>query len=549
MNKVLNIFCDAESTSVYNIREINSSFAVATLDVMYTGQNPNGSNIPREAVEAAIPTLPNVPIVCNYDPDSKEIGGHDIEFVSDDDGNVHIRNLTVPCGVVTDHTKFYFEKKKDKHGVEHEYFVADGVILWKRQEVYDYIINDLGGVVPHSMEINVTDGAKNRTTGYYDINSFEFSALCLLGSVRPCFEGSKITVYQDESVRNELKDKVAEMMSELKECYSMIAPAIDAVDNNTIHSTKGGDVMSEEITKLAEEFGIDVNALDFSLEGMSVDDVRKKFEEMTSDNSNSTDSDDENGGSEGGADDGEKFELNRQIERSLYEAVSAEKVSYDWGDMPKYYLEDFDTEKGEVYVMATEDWNLYGFKYAMDGDNVVIDWDSRARKKYAIVDFDEGTTAQNTVASVFSAMSEVIIAARGESAAFAEQVASMNQKIEDMTAKYDAVSAEVTELREYKSNAENDIRNEMIEGVLSEFAELSGVEAFDDLKASLEKDNTLYTKDALEEKCFAILGRVKATTKFSAEVKAPKIHVDKIDDTDDVDEKPYGGIVEKYAGN
>ena len=105
MNKHMSVFCDSGAVSVYNVKEVNSSFAVGSLDIMYTGKNPNKSDISRDVVEAALPTLYNVPIVCNWDPDAREIGGHDVDFVREYDGSVRMRNLTVPCGVVTDHTK------------------------------------------------------------------------------------------------------------------------------------------------------------------------------------------------------------------------------------------------------------------------------------------------------------------------------------------------------------------------------------------------------------------------------------------------------------
>lgn len=41
MGRIMNVFCESGNASVYNIREVNSSFAVASLDVMYTGENPN----------------------------------------------------------------------------------------------------------------------------------------------------------------------------------------------------------------------------------------------------------------------------------------------------------------------------------------------------------------------------------------------------------------------------------------------------------------------------------------------------------------------------
>ena len=393
MNKRMSVFCESGTVSVYNVKEVNSSFAVGSLDIMYTGKNPNKSNISRDVVEAALPSLYNVPIVCNWDPDSREIGGHDVEFVRDEDGSVRMRNLTEPCGVITDHTKFSFQVKEDDNGVEHEYLVADGVVLWKRQDVYNYIFSDLGGVVPHSMEITVTDGVDNKETGYFDINAFEFTALCLLGNVNPCFSGSKIELYSADN----LKDKVSEMFSELKQCYSDIVSAQDADCNiNSTHSTKGGSTMHEEIAILAKEFGIDLESLDFSLDEMSLDEIRKKFEEMTAETQSTqeeaTTSETESSSEEPAAEQTEAtedtatFELNSNLRERIYRAVEeAGVIHYEWGDMPKYFVRDYDESKQEVYFESSEDWELYGAKYSMDGDNVVIDFSTIMRKKYAII--------------------------------------------------------------------------------------------------------------------------------------------------------------------
>lgn len=543
MGRIMNVFCESGNASVYNIREVNSSFAVASLDVMYTGENPNMSNISRKAVEGALPTLPNVPIVCNYDPENREIGGHDVEFVSDDDGNIRMRNLTVPCGVVTDHTRFSFQVKKDKYGVEHEYLVADGVVLWKRQEVYEYIVNDCNGVIPHSMEIDVTDGAMNKNTGYFDIHGFEFNALCLLGNVRPCFEGSQLKVYS----ANDMKEQISQMLDELKQCYSLIASASDAVDNIQTHSSKGGDMMHDEIMKLAEEFGIDVSTLDFSLEGMSIDDVRAKFEEMSSgstdgetsgtqteDNAASADNSDE--GTDDGADTGstENFELNRNITEGIFDAMSKEVIHYEWGDAPKYYLVDYDADAMMIYAESAEDWKIYGFKYAMDGDTVVVDWSSKSRMKWAIVEYDEGAKEMSSVASeVFSTVSSML-----------EDATSRNDelqaKLDEVQESFSALSKEVEGLREYKSSTE-------AASVFAMFSDMEGNEAFEALKQSVVDGTVVLTKDALEEKCYAIRGRMASVAKFSAEQKTPKIIVDDRKNDDTV-EKPYSGIVEKYEG-
>lgn len=552
MGRIMNVFCEGDDATLYNVREVNSSFAVASLDIMYTGKNPNMSNISRASVEDALPTLYNVPIVCNYDPELREIGGHDVEFMSDDDGNVSMRNLTVPCGVITDHTKFSFQNKKDKNGVEHEYLVADGVVLWKRQDVYEYITEDLGGVVPHSMEIDVLEGRKNKKTKYYDIDKFEFTALCLLGNVRPCFEGSQLQVYS----ATKLKDEISEMFDELKQCYSLIATAADAVDNNTTHSSKGGDRMhDEEIMKLAEEFGIDVSTLDFSLEGMSVDDVRAKFEEITAatsdegvagdeqaDNADDTASEPESVVEETPTEDSaENFELNRNLYDNLYEALSAEKVHYDWGDMTKYWMVDFDADKTMIYAEDSADWKIYGFKYTMDGDNVVIDWESKSRMKWAIVEFDEGSKdVQNAASNVFSAMTSMVEEAMNKSTA-------LQTELDGVNASFSELSAEVEDLRAYKASSEETMRANMVEAVFAMFDDLDGNETFEAFKQSVIDGTEQYDKDALEEKCYALRGRLAVPAKFSATQKTPKIQLDD-ESNDNVVDKPYGGIVEKYSG-
>lgn len=548
MNKHMSVFCDSGAVSVYNVKEVNSSFAVGSLDIMYTGKNPNKSDISRDVVEAALPTLYNVPIVCNWDPDTREIGGHDVDFVREDDGSVRMRNLTVPCGVVTDHTKFSFQNKYDNNGIEHEYLVADGVLLWKRQDVYSYIVNDLGGVVPHSMEITVTDGAENSDTGYFDIKSFEFTALCLLGTATPCFNGSKIELYSAD----DLKDKVAEMFTELKQCYSDIESAQNADCNiNSTHSTKGGSTMHEEIAVLAKEFGIDLESLDFSLDDMSLDEIRKKFEEMSAETQSTQE---EAKTEDAGAsvdepateqteptEDTAAFELNSNLRERVYKAVEeAGVVHYEWGDMPKYFARDFDEAKQEVYFESSEDWELYGAKYTMDGDNVVIDLSTIMRKKYAIIDFDEGTaTSPNVTASVFSAINPVIIAAKTEAS-------EISAKFDALQTEAESLRAEVADLRKFKEDTEADIAAKQVADVFAKFSTLNGVDAFEKLVEDVKSHTVSYDIDTLEEKCYAILGRLGTPAKFSEAPKSQKIVVDK--EKDNAVTKPYGGIVEKYLG-
>ena len=94
MKQMMNLFYEFDKASVYDIHEVNSSFASGSLKVLYLGENRNGSSFTKAAVERALPSLKNVPIVCHWDYESGQIGGHDMELVCSDDGGMRIRNLT-----------------------------------------------------------------------------------------------------------------------------------------------------------------------------------------------------------------------------------------------------------------------------------------------------------------------------------------------------------------------------------------------------------------------------------------------------------------------
>lgn len=506
MGNVVKCSYHFDSSAITDIKEVNDSFALGTLYVMYTGGNPNGTKFEHDVVEDAIPTLANVPIVCNYNADDKEIGGHDFTVVSEDDGSLRLRALTVPCGVVTDHSKASFVTMEDSNGVEREYLKVDNVVLWKRQEVVQYILNDLDGVVDHSMEIDVTDGEK-QDDGYYNIKKFQFTALCLLGNATPCFNGSKLEMYSSENI----KDGIANMMDDIQKNYSAIVAAVNGGDDNNSDS-KGGENM-DGMNKIPE-----------STEPVVETAPEEQNEEPTA----------------------MQFELNGNIEESLRKAVYEPKT-IRWGEeYCLYYFVDFDADLGVVYAEERGTGNLYGFPYKMDGDVAVVDFENGARKKRAFADFVEGDAA-----NLYSEQ-------RSEAAAEAEQMyADLTAKCSELEAKVTEYSEQITamqteldSLREFKANADAEAATEAREAVFAQFTDLAGVEAFDSLKENCAE---MAIAD-IEEKCYAIRGRMvaSASTTYSAAQKKATLKVVLDDCQEDATEDknvelPYGGLVEKYT--
>lgn len=513
--------CLEYASSLTDICEVNSSFDSGLLRIAYTGENRNGSSISKEAFERALPSLYNVPVVANYSIEDNSIGGHDMGVIKNNEGQLRLINYTDPLGVVPESAKQFFDTVEEDDGTIHNYLYTD-VLLWKRQPVYSKIKED--GITDHSMEITVKDG--HIEDGVFVIDDFEFTALCLLGDdVTPCFESSSLAVFSAD-----FKKQMSEMMQDLKESFTKVDTPLGVED---IHphqnSMEGGEKVLDEKMKLIAEYGIDVEALPFSIEDLTIEELKEKFEEMKYSDTNPNDDVDDDSSNNDDTQQDENFALTEQVVDEILRQLRAETVETSWGNESRYCYVDCDLDAGEVYAYDIMDWLMYGFKYTKDGDAVSIDFESKTRKKIAIVDFDGGEQA-SPVAPVF---------------AHAEQAITDNAEWE---AKYNTASetiasmeTELNELRKFKSNVETTADQTAREELFSKFEDLNGVEAFEELR----ENNEEFDLDTLEEKLFAIRGRSVAKAKFSADPqKAPKIKVVK----EDMSKDPYGGVVEKYLG-
>lgn len=513
------------ASSLTEMCNVNQSFDKGVLRVCYTGKNRNGSFISKETLENALKTISNCPVVCNYDRDTDSLGGHDMSVEEGFDGELELVNLTQPVGVIPESAKQWFDVYEDENGVEHEYLYTE-VLLWKRQEAYQKIKRD--GVCKHSMEISVNDG--RRIDGLYHINDFEFTAFALIG-VEPCYESSALEVFS----LGEFKAQMAEMMADLKETFSLVITPDGADDTKRL---KGGTQTVDEKLQLAEKFGVDVDALDFSLEDFTIEELTEKFEAMKTedpvredfaeDTADNSDDNQDEPAEEPAEEPEQDFALNSDIVSALCTEFEKNTISCEWGEMPAYLYVDFDLESKEVYCWSSNDWLLYGMPFEMNGDNAVIDFAGCKRKKYAIVDFDEGEQV-SPFADTYSAIT----------AKFAE-IADIQEKFEQASAQVEACNKELETLRAFKADADKAVIDAQRAEVFAQFDDLEGVEAFEALKEDCEA----FDLEALEEKCFAIRGRLKPSVNFSLEPKAPKLIVgfDKADDS----AEPYGGLFKKY---
>jgi hypothetical protein len=192
---------------VNSFEVLNSEFTKAKCYILYTGENRNGSSISKETVEAALPSIFNCPVIGEFlkkDDGTKDFGSHGGRIIIDSTG-IRYEQTTMPYGVVPESANPRWEMVDDK-----EYLVCE-IILWSgRYDDLDVFLAD--GQRPQSMEISPLEFEEKN--GLFEIKSFEFSALTILGSdVEPCFEDAKIETYASdkfnlifEEMKNALKD-------------------------------------------------------------------------------------------------------------------------------------------------------------------------------------------------------------------------------------------------------------------------------------------------------------------------------------------------------
>lgn len=524
MNSVLHM---TYTSSLTNLCELNSSFDTGVLRICYHGQNRNGSAIDKNDLERCIPTLYNCPIVCHYNRENDTLGGHDMEIVTDNDGTLRIVNITQPIGVIPESANVWFEEHEEEDGTVHEYLYAD-VLLWKRQEAYKKIKED--GITSHSMEINVKDG--EMVDGIYHIHDFEFTAFALIG-VEPCFESSALEMFSKQNFKKEL----AEMMCELKDTIFKLVPSVEDNDTKTqsgqVENTfnkmsaeheineEGGLKVLDEKMSLAAKYGINPEELDFSMEDYSIEELTEKFEAMKIPDGTGEPE------TEAKSQNANNFELTSNVVEEIERAVGEVKIVREWGEYPRYRYVDSDFDAHEVYCWDAADWLLYGFTYVMDSDRAVIDFDSKKRKKYAVVDFNDAEQT-SPFAEVFTQMDQKL-----------QDAVGIEVKYQNASDTIGSMENELGVLRKFKEDTENAIAMNAREEIFAQFEDLIGVEAFEALRADCMNIDI----EAVEEKCYAIRGRNGTQAKFALESKAPKIKVEK----NDMSKEPYGGIFVRYG--
>lgn len=480
-------------SQVSDIEEINPLFSKAKIKVMYTGLNRNQSYISKEAVEKALPTLFNIPIVGEYLYEKDNFGSHGGKIEITDDG-VEFIQTTVPFGVVPESASVYWENIMEENGTENEYLIIDGAYLWSGR--YDEVKDIHGNFYGQSMEIEIENGNFGIIDGEecFIIEDFVFSGLCILGRdkegeghVEPAFESASIIAYSLDE--NEYKSKFNKMIEELKFSLSQ--------------ELEGGKNKVDAKLELLKEYSLTEENLkekEINMEDYSVEELKSKIQEVfSSDEEEKT----------------EEFVLsNNQITKEIKNQLRKETYVDSWGDEePKYWYVDRDDEK--VIVESIEEgFKLMGIPYTVQNDSVYLDFSSQKPVKvvYEYMEDDEEfeltvTSSERAEYTQEKAVSKAKIAIKEEKE---QEYTSLKEEFDKVSSELENKTAEVKELLEFKENKLIEERQEKEEALYSQF---EGKLPADILNSVREKSSE-FTIEELENQLYLEFGKYNAS-KFS----------------------------------
>ena len=523
------------------------------IDVMHTGSNRNKTSFTKEAINKAIPSICNMPIlgyvVNEMDDEEKDFKGHEHELrITDTD--VKYMYAGQAYGVIPESCNPRWIIKDDGSGVEREYLRVDGLIWTKFGDPVDIFTRDV--TKNHSVELtDMVCGPKDKE-GNTPVSDFKFDGCCILSTtdpkIQPAMAGSCITA---EFSVDDITSQIRERLYEYKTLQQNYTAQIENPSDEEKGDTKPMNE-NEKNTTVAE------NTVVENPETVTppAENTAQEPETSTTDNTAPAESGNETPAAENtvaNEDQGEsvptentapategepittenkEFSLTtEQLLNEISDALATYKIPSEWDPeymIPKYWLND--VQGNEVIVMDNTTYKLMGIPYSMNGDNVVLDIENAKRKKVSFEDWDEG---------------EVL---SGVTAAFTE----LNTKITELTKEFQTATATINEMKP-KLEAYQQAEAEAIaaadkakrDELFSVMDEKLGANA--EYTALKENKEISYTD--LETKCYALVGRQTAEFSYVPTTNNKGTVRFGVGGTQNgSDNAVYGGLMEHYLG-
>lgn len=525
-------------------------FIDVSIDVMHTGASLNKTSFTKDAINKAVPTIRNTPIlgyvVDELDEEDKDFKGHEHELrITDKD--VKYVYAGQAYGVIPESCNPRWIVKDDGTGIEREYLRVDGLIWTKFSDPVDIFTRD--GTKNHSVELTDMACGPADKNGNVPVGSFKFDGCCILSttdpSIKPAMTGSCVTAnFSVEDITAQIRDRLYE--------YQAIQQNYTAQNDNPSDEEKGdttpmneneiktpgveeNQVPAENTVAPTEPAGNEATPPN---ENTVTEPAAAPAEENAAPTTEPEPAPAEPAGTENTAPTenepaaGAEFTLSaNQLRDEIYNALLKVQVPSRWDSdcmIPKYWLTDI--LDSEVIVTDSGTYQLMGIPYSMNGDNVVLDYANIKRKKVTYEDWDEGDVMPGLI-TMFSTLTDKLVELSDSFTKAANEVSEIKPKLEAyQKAEEDAVVA-----------AEKAKRDELF----SVMDEKLGADA----EYIALKENKEISYSDLETKCYALVGRKSAEFSYVPNKNNKGTVRFGVGGTQNGSDVAYGGLIEHYLGN
>lgn len=525
-------------------------FIDVSIDVMHTGANLNKTSFTKDAINKAVPTIRNTPIlgyvVDELDEEDKDFKGHEHELrITDKD--VKYVYAGQAYGVIPESCNPRWIVKDDGTGIEREYLRVDGLIWTKFSDPVDIFTRD--GTKNHSVELTDMACGPADKNGNVPVGSFKFDGCCILSttdpSIKPAMTGSCVTAnFSVEDITAQIRDRLYE--------YQAIQQNYTAQNDNPSDEEKGdttpmneneiktpgveeNQVPAENTVAPTEPAGNEATPPN---ENTVTEPAAAPAEENAAPTTEPEPAPAEPAGTENTAPTenepaaGAEFTLSaNQLRDEVYNALLEIQVPSRWDHecmIPKYWLTDI--QDNEVIVTDSGTYQLMGIPYSMNGDNVVLEYENIKRKKVVYEDWDNGDVMPGLI-TMFSTLTDKLVELSDSYTKAANEVSEIKPKLEAyQQAEADAKAAEM----EAKRNA-----------LFATFDEKLGADA----EYIALKENKEISYSDLETKCYALVGRKSAEFSYVPNKNNKGTVRFGVGGTQNGSDVAYGGLIEHYLGN
>lgn len=384
-----------------NVDENHRGMMKLKFRIFHTGLNRNNSFVSKESATKAMNTIADRPVLAaihQLDSGEWDFEGHEMEIVTDENGNEELRYIESQVGSFSSEPAFW-ESENGK-----DYVCAYAYISREYTKACEIIERKQG--TKNSCELFIDELAYNAKEKYLELIDFYVNASTLLGSrsdgtqIQEGMEGSRADIADFSVENNSIKFNKDEKLIELLETLN------NTLSNFNTYNQKEGGNETNMFEKLLEKYGKTVEDIAFDYAELSDEELESKFAEMFEEAETGTDgsgdepstdgegdgtaddpeadtnTDDDGEGSDDGegdnSDDGEGNEQFEKLVRTF--EISHEDVRYALYSL----LGSFEEMDNEWYWISNvydsyfvyENWEgtkIYRQDYSKNGDNVAFE--------------------------------------------------------------------------------------------------------------------------------------------------------------------------------